>query len=99
MICVVILCVYSLYSFSIHFSFLLVFCVLFFSSRRRHTRCALVTVVQTCLFRSPRLPSKQALPRPLPQAGGEIRPSSHPPPFVLAPRISVSISARCRPKA
>src|SRR3546814_2514338 len=24
----------------------------FFSSRRRHTRCALVTVVQTCAFRS-----------------------------------------------
>src|SRR3546814_1092719 len=26
----------------------LVLCVLFFSSRRRHTRCALVTGVQTC---------------------------------------------------
>src|SRR3546814_3798771 len=26
----------------------LVFCVFFFSSRRRHTRCALVTGVQTC---------------------------------------------------
>src|SRR3546814_4977708 len=25
-----------------------VFCVFFFSSRRRHTRCALVTGVQTC---------------------------------------------------
>src|SRR3546814_21186586 len=24
------------------------FCILFFSSRRRHTRCALVTGVQTC---------------------------------------------------
>src|SRR3546814_1403935 len=31
------LCLYSLYSFSF-----------FFSSRRRHTRCALVTGVQTC---------------------------------------------------
>src|SRR3546814_6785173 len=28
--------------------FLLYMCVLFFSSRRRHTRCALVTGVQTC---------------------------------------------------
>src|SRR3546814_1830003 len=27
--------------------------VFFFSSRRRHTRCALVTGVQTCAFRSP----------------------------------------------
>src|SRR3546814_9476767 len=26
----------------------LVYCVFFFSSRRRHTRCALVTGVQTC---------------------------------------------------
>src|SRR3546814_3325854 len=26
--------------------------LLFFSSRRRHTRCALVTGVQTCAFRS-----------------------------------------------
>src|SRR3546814_7842226 len=26
----------------------IVFCVFFFSSRRRHTRCALVTGVQTC---------------------------------------------------
>src|SRR3546814_1112631 len=28
------------------------FCYFFFSSRRRHTRCALVTGVQTWLFRS-----------------------------------------------
>src|SRR3546814_16852171 len=28
------------------------FSCLFFSSRRRHTRCALVTGVQTCVFRS-----------------------------------------------
>src|SRR3546814_3656427 len=28
------------------------FCFFFFSSRRRHTRCALVTGVQTCAFRS-----------------------------------------------
>src|SRR3546814_8726255 len=33
-----------------YFLFLVVslFCVFFFSSRRRHTRCALVTGVQTC---------------------------------------------------
>src|SRR3546814_1832295 len=29
-----------------------IFCLCFFSSRRRHTRCALVTGVQTVLFRS-----------------------------------------------
>src|SRR3546814_6992611 len=28
--------------------FLVSFCIFFFSSRRRHTRCALVTGVQTC---------------------------------------------------
>src|SRR3546814_2525293 len=28
------------------------FVIFFFSSRRRHTRCALVTGVQTCAFRS-----------------------------------------------
>src|SRR3546814_7419892 len=27
---------------------LILFCIFFFSSRRRHTRCALVTGVQTC---------------------------------------------------
>src|SRR3546814_5149597 len=30
------------------FIYLYVFCLFFFSSRRRHTRCALVTGVQTC---------------------------------------------------
>src|SRR3546814_4512256 len=28
--------------------YLILFCIFFFSSRRRHTRCALVTGVQTC---------------------------------------------------
>src|SRR3546814_3546511 len=43
---------------SVHLSFLhllifrVVFVFFFFSSRRRHTRCALVTGVQTWLFRS-----------------------------------------------
>src|SRR3546814_6266844 len=36
---------YCLYSFVLYFFFLFFF---FFSSRRRHTRCALVTGVQTC---------------------------------------------------
>src|SRR3546814_2622300 len=36
---------------------MLLFCVVFFfSSRRRHTRCALVTGVQTVLFRSSPVP-------------------------------------------
>src|SRR3546814_8930110 len=35
----------SAYLFSL---FDLMYCVFFFSSRRRHTRCALVTGVQTC---------------------------------------------------
>src|SRR3546814_3364721 len=38
------------------------FCVFFFSSRRRHTRCALVTGVQTC-----------ALPIYAEPAAGELR--------------------------
>src|SRR3546814_8668916 len=37
----------SLYSVSCLFVCVVLFCV-FFSSRRRHTRCALVTGVQTC---------------------------------------------------
>src|SRR3546814_10115775 len=43
---------------------LVVVCVFFFSSRRRHTRCALVTGVQTCALPiSPtRRPSAPALP-------------------------------------
>src|SRR3546814_4272824 len=31
-----------------HLSYLEIICIFFFSSRRRHTRCALVTGVQTC---------------------------------------------------
>src|SRR3546814_10519811 len=33
---------------SVYFSVLMVIILFFFSSRRRHTRCALVTGVQTC---------------------------------------------------
>src|SRR3546814_4826930 len=39
---------------------LFVFCFFFFSSRRRHTRCALVTGVQTCalpIYIAPRVAS------------------------------------------
>src|SRR3546814_6831543 len=53
------------------FFFICLFCVLFlffFSSRRRHTRCALVTGVQTCalpIFTAPRpKTTKLAVPKP-----------------------------------
>src|SRR3546814_1673178 len=39
-------------------------CCFFFSSRRRHTRCALVTGVQTCAL--PILPCEPPNPRPRP---------------------------------
>src|SRR3546814_6110371 len=44
-------------------------CIIFFSSRRRHTSCALVTGVQTCALpiswlRSRRSPWRLFLPRP-----------------------------------
>src|SRR3546814_10338316 len=35
----------------------------FFSSRRRHTRCALVTGVQTCAFRSCSIVPNRVMPR------------------------------------
>src|SRR3546814_2079178 len=41
-------------------------CVFFFSSRRRHTRCALVTGVQTCalpIYRLTRLAERQGMIR------------------------------------
>src|SRR3546814_6093049 len=45
-------CVHSYYMFVIHFFICCLFSfdltLFFFSSRRRHTRCALVTGVQTC---------------------------------------------------
>src|SRR3546814_16891306 len=48
---------------------LCVFCYFFFSSRRRHTRCALVTGVQTCalpIYRRPTHYECVALPTELP---------------------------------
>src|SRR3546814_7069819 len=38
-------CIFSYFSYYLYF---LLFVFFFFSSRRRHTRCALVTGVQTC---------------------------------------------------
>src|SRR3546814_9144991 len=43
-----IICVLSLYLFTFPHFFFVDFCFFFFSSRSRHTRCALVTGVQTC---------------------------------------------------
>src|SRR3546814_7275298 len=42
-------------------------CLFFFSSRRRHTRCALVTGVQTCAL--PILPSRPGTEPPTPRSG------------------------------
>src|SRR3546814_9425594 len=47
------------------FSVCLFLCIFFFSSRRRHTRCALVTGVQTCalpIYGSPMIRAKVRLP-------------------------------------
>src|SRR3546814_8076608 len=64
MLCTVVCMLYS-YSYILCFVF---FCF-FFSSRRRHTRCALVTGVQTCAL--PIFGIGRALPRQhMPQQGG-----------------------------
>src|SRR3546814_1611411 len=46
MICTWILILF--FCLALCFTWLFCFCFFFFSSRRRHTRCALVTGVQTC---------------------------------------------------
>src|SRR3546814_9319088 len=51
-------CVYVLFHYVVH-QFCL--CFFFFSSRRRHTRCALVTGVQTCALPISRMISKTVL--------------------------------------
>src|SRR3546814_9520220 len=51
--------------------------VFFFSSRRRHTRCALVTGVQTCAL--PILPTRHT--RRLPSLRRQTIPAYTPPPF------------------
>src|SRR3546814_2726174 len=50
MCCIFLICVMFAVIFILYFSLLLYFFhnLFFFSSRRRHTRCALVTGVQTC---------------------------------------------------
>src|SRR3546814_2038991 len=46
-------------------------CVFFFSSRRRHTRCALVTGVQTCALPISAIrAARSARPTPEPRHGG-----------------------------
>src|SRR3546814_5554026 len=55
----------------------------FFSSRRRHTRCALVTGVQTCA-----LPISRRSSRAAPQDGGSIAPEGH----VLPERVERSVA-------
>src|SRR3546814_2047577 len=53
-------------------------CLFFFSSRRRHTRCALVTGVQTCalpISAEPKSPSAE----PQNQQSAAVRPPSPPP--------------------
>src|SRR3546814_6089110 len=55
-LCVVVLSLYECYYFC------LLWCIFFFSSRRRHTRCALVTGVQTCALPiSPVLPPSRPI--------------------------------------
>src|SRR3546814_9197840 len=54
--------------FSIISLYLLCFSYFFFSSRRRHTRCALVTGVQTVLFRSGEWCRRRRLDPPKAQA-------------------------------
>src|SRR3546814_2309453 len=51
----------------------------FFSSRRRHTRCALVTGVQTCALPICAAPEPAPAPTPAPSA------ASAPPPVEAAP--------------
>src|SRR3546814_1274291 len=55
----------------------------FFSSRRRHTRCALVTGVQTCA-----LPISRRSSRAAPQDGGSIAPEGH----ILPERVERSVA-------
>src|SRR3546814_5437829 len=60
------------------------FCCVFFSSRRRHTRCALVTGVQTCA-----LPISKDLPAPkqdLAKAKALLAEAGHPDGFELEAR-------------
>src|SRR3546814_75874 len=74
----------------------------FFSSRRRHTRCALVTGVQTCALPiyEPR-PAKKAFPSSLNAQAGSVSnmPNSTPAAIRLSVRLSPGISSRLTPEA
>src|SRR3546814_13293450 len=56
-----------------------IFCSFFFSSRRRHTRCALVTGVQTCALPISRAVSSRARPSWSTEANPLPEEQSHPP--------------------
>src|SRR3546814_4403396 len=74
------MCHYLLLFSCVHFgicSTCYMFCCFFFSSRRRHTRCALVTGVQTCAL--PILPPICPMPRH--RTDRRYRPVSGGPPF------------------
>src|SRR3546814_18086907 len=66
----------------------------FFSSRRRHTRCALLTGVQSVLFRSP-IPAKRASTPPT--AGpADVRGTNTRQTCIHAPNLSPAASTRTR---
>src|SRR3546814_5431592 len=77
----------------------IIVCVFFFfSSRRRHTRCALVTGVQTCAL--PIFPARCGGPDPSTAAAGRARAAGWPPcgqRVPTAPRSAVpALPAPCR---
>src|SRR3546814_5606648 len=57
------------YLLSNYFVLSILFCLFFFSSRRRHTRCALVTGVQTCALPISLIARSAPATRPLPLPG------------------------------
>src|SRR3546814_15179467 len=75
-------------------------CFFFFSSRRRHTRCALVTGVQTCVFRSdappPGLP-QGAPAHQQPAEGGRPQPLRHRGGRAGRPQLSLQWPQRALP--
>src|SRR3546814_412942 len=90
---------YFIHVIFIYFVFLVVFfvCFFFFSSRRRHTRCALVTGVQTCALP---ISDRTASPFPPPRALARHRPPVAADPPSRAPRErSLRFAARARPPA
>src|SRR3546814_10538725 len=80
--CMIVVCVIS---FFFSFCYVVLF---FFSSRRRHTRCALVTGVQTCAL--------PIYPQPI-SASDEVTKITKPTPVQRRPRSSDTISAATAP--